>query len=387
MLSSRSNESKSSGSSSSPSSSSSPPSSSENEENVSAYSSSSDSNNEHLSEEDTDPDVDPDGDIEFGPDNPNAAVITNDQWIRDRIRNKRRQERAERKRLRLQKKDLIKLKKQRKRGLIKDIRPRDIVLRETLRELFNDTGGAGVWNETRGWDGKTDKLSLFHGVVVNRDVDSGEYDVNPLCLLSLTLQSNGLVGHFRKNFKNFFMTNGKYMSVLNLSRNELNYSKGIPKEIFLLKHLNTLLLENTGGKGYVFGGTVEDNQEDVDDAEEDEDEEDEDQLSKNKMTTEKREMKTKIENDRKKKVEEEEELELAKNKYRLPSLQIFSIANNNFKGCIKKILHISNQLRVLNISNNEFDGEYRGRGSHVFDSICLTFLFLLFFQEQYHQNG
>ena len=236
-------------------------------------SSSSESDNEHLSEEDTDPDQDPDGDIEFGENNPDAVVVTNDPWIRDRIRNKRRAERVVKKKNRLEAKALAKLIKQRKKGLIKDLRPRDVVLKEALKGIFDATGGYGVWNETRGWDEKDagSRLSLYHGVVVNRDQDSGEFDVNPLRLLSLKLQSNGLVGNFRKTFKVFLATTGKYLRVLNLSRNEINYKKGLPKEIFQCRFLRVLNLESTGGSGYVFGGTADQNQEDADDAaEEDE---------------------------------------------------------------------------------------------------------------------
>ena len=323
------------------SSSSSSSSDSESDEDKSLVSSSSsDSDNEHLSEEDSDPDLDPDGDREFGENNPDAVVVTNDPWIRARIRNKRRAERVVKKKLRLEAKAQKKLIKQRKKGLIKDVRPRDLVLKESLKDIFDNTGGYGVWNETRGWDekGAGSRLSLYHGVVVNRDQDSGEYDVNPLRLLSLKLQSNGLVGNFRKTFKVFLTTTGKYLRVLNLSRNEINYKKGIPKEIFQCCFLRVLNLENTGGSGYVFGGTADQNQEDADDAEEEE-EEDEGRRNRRRGT-----------------VTEEEKEEPEVNKYFFPNLQVLSLSGNSFEGCVKKILCVSNQLRVLNIFNNHFDG-------------------------------
>ena len=138
-------------------------SSSESESNQSNKSSSNDeeeSDNSHQSEDDTDPDLDPDGDIEFSDANPDVVLITNDQWIRDRIRNRRRLGRVEQKKNRLLQKELKKIAKQRKLGLIKDPRSREVVLKESLLEIFNETGGYGVWNETRGWDGKVSRLSL-----------------------------------------------------------------------------------------------------------------------------------------------------------------------------------------------------------------------------------
>ena len=137
-------------------------SSSESESNQSNKSSSNDeeSDNSHQSEDDTDPDLDPDGDIEFSDANPDVVLVTNDQWIRDRIRNRRRLGRVEQKKNRLLQKELKKIAKQRKLGLIKDPRSREVVLKESLLEIFNETGGYGVWNETRGWDGKVSRLSL-----------------------------------------------------------------------------------------------------------------------------------------------------------------------------------------------------------------------------------
>ena len=142
-------------------------------------------------------------------------------------------------------------------------------------------------------------MNQYHGIVVNRDSDDGEYDVNPLQLMSLTLQSNCLVGNFRKTFKYFFVTVGKHLRVLNLSRNELNYKKGLPKELSHCKVLTTLLLENTGGKGPMpdEAGILD-----------------------------------------------------------LPSLQVLSLAGNQFEGSPEYIFQISQQLRVVNLSNNHFDG-------------------------------
>ena len=176
---------------------------------------------------------------------------------------------------------------------------RSTVLKESLNEMFEATGGYGVWNETRGWDGKADRLSLYHGVVVNRDEDDGEYDVNPLKLLSLALPSNCMVGNFRKAFKLLFVTTGKNLRILNLSRNELNYKKGLPKELSSCLHLTTLLLENTGGTGSM---------------------------------------------------PEDEGVLL------LPSLQVLSLSGNSFEGSPEMLFKISNNLRVLNLSNNIFDG-------------------------------
>ena len=133
------------------------------------------------------------------------------------------------------------------------------------------------------------------------------------------------------------------MRVLNLNRNELNYKKGIPKAIFCCRQLNTLLLENTGGAGYVFGGTSEDNQEDADDAEDDEEEVQQSRGGRHSSGAAER-------------TGEEEVGDGEKNQYTLPALQVLSLAGNSFEGCVKKILQMSNNLRVLNLSNNRFDG-------------------------------
>ena len=107
----------------------------------------------------------------------------------------------DKKKARLFAREQRKIQKQRKLGLIKDPRSREVVLKEALNDLFEETGGYGVWNETRGWDGKVKRLSLYHGVVVTCDSDSGEFDRHPLHLLSLNLKDNCLCGNFRKTFK------------------------------------------------------------------------------------------------------------------------------------------------------------------------------------------
>ena len=116
-------------------------------------------------------------------------------------------------------------------------------------------------------------------------------------LLSLSLPRNGLVGDFKREFKPLFKTLFKHLRVLNLSHNELPSKKGLPVQISACASLTTLLLEGVGI------GSV-----------------------------------------------------LPEDGLKLPNLQVLSLKTNKLKGDPSPAFKCSPKLRVLDLSENKFEG-------------------------------
>ena len=186
--------------------------------------------------QDTDPDVDPDGDDEFGSD-------LDDPWVRKTIRTKRRGERALRKKNRVSAKKRRAFARKLKLGLVEDTRLYSEQLREILREFYKVLGGTGVWLEAKGWDSTTDNFQFWHGILCQKE--------EPTRLLQLKLQDNGIVGNFTRDVSIYFPTYFKDLRVLSLSRNNLSSKKLSAKHLNSLTRLVVLNLEEVGLRGKI----------------------------------------------------------------------------------------------------------------------------------------